>query len=210
MSRITCQACSKQFRTDGGHKWHLQHVHPPAVRVDADDTPWLAASQPGDADHETDRFALEPAPLDDLGEFVPELEQPYAQLDELSKRYSDMNETMSSWGGRLDGIEREIQTLTKAMREVSTLTGAVQTARSKVVQLDGVIDVLSRLVWKLDTRGSTKFLDLIVHVPKERMEEARGALSDELCLRGYGGVYGRRTFQLPIVNVAGGPPKPAK
>ena len=29
MSRITCRACSKQFRTDSGHKWHLQHVHPP-------------------------------------------------------------------------------------------------------------------------------------------------------------------------------------
>ena len=55
---------------------------------------------------------------------------------------------------------------------MSTLTGAVQTARSEVPQLDGVVDVLSRLVWKLDTRGATKFLDLIVDVPSERMEEA--------------------------------------
>ena len=192
MSRITCRACWKQFRTDSGHKWHLRHVHPPEARVDADDTPWLAASQPGDPDHETDRSLVDPAPLDDLGESVPELEQLSAQLGELSKRYADMSETNSSWEVRLDGIESEIHKLTKTMGEVSALTGAVQSARSKVVQLDGVVDVLSRLVWKLDTRGSTKFLDLVVDVSGERMEEARVALRDELCSRGYGGVYGGR------------------
>ena len=92
----------------------------------------------------------------------------------------------------IDGIESEIQRLTNMMGEVSALTGAVQSERSKVMQLDGVVDVLSRLVWKLDTRGSTKFLDLIVDVSSERMEEARVALRDELCSRGYGGIYGGR------------------
>ena len=192
MSRITCRACSKQFRTDSGHKWHLQHVHPPEARVDADDTPWLTASQPGDPDHETDRPVVDPAPLDDPGESMPELEQLRAQLEELSDGYSDMSGTMSSWGLRLDGIESEIQRLTNMMGEVSALTGAVQSERSNVMQLDGVVDVLSRLVWKLDTRGSTKFLDLVVEVSGERMEEARVALRDELCSRGYGGVYGGR------------------
>ena len=121
MSRITCRVCSKQFRTKGGHKWHLQHVHPPESRGNGDDAPSLAASQRADPGQETDRSVVDPVPPDDPGESVSELEQLHARLEELSRQYSDMSEAIASWQGRLDRIEMEMPRITKTIEEVSTL-----------------------------------------------------------------------------------------
>ena len=150
MTDITCELCSKTFKTESGRRWHVDHLHQsPPHQVHGEINTY---EQSDEAAEEVESPSLEVLEqrVDAMSDRTTESGATSGSETALADAVRELSEEVAGLSHRLEELQVEVGSFTQTRDLINESQTKMSSLECRLSRLDNLVASLSHLVWSLD------------------------------------------------------------